>query len=80
MHVFFGEMTGRFIGWADSPFQTEVGVASPGFAVVGFLAFRGGVLRPPARASELKLLGVLIVVAKGRPEEQRNEGCNGRGI
>ena len=41
MHVFFGEMTARFIGWADSPFQTEVGFASLGFAVVGFLAFRG---------------------------------------
>jgi hypothetical protein len=41
MHTFFGEMTARFIGWADSPFQTEVGFASLGFAVVGFLAFRG---------------------------------------
>lgn len=34
-------MTARFIGWADSPFQTEAGFASLGFAVVGFLAFRG---------------------------------------
>ena len=42
MHVFFGEMTAGFIGWADSPFQAEVGWASLGFAVVGFLAFRGG--------------------------------------
>ncbi|MGD9921921.1 MAG: DUF6790 family protein [Pseudorhodoplanes sp.] len=41
MHVFFGEMAARFIGWADSPFQTEVGFASLGFAVVGLLAFRG---------------------------------------
>ena len=41
VHVFFGEMTARFIGWPDSPFQTEVGFASLGFAVVGFLAFRG---------------------------------------
>src|ERR687884_518538 len=40
VHVFFGEMAARFIGWADSPFQTEVGFASLGFAVVGFLAFR----------------------------------------
>lgn len=40
-HVFFGEMVARFIGWADSPFQREVGFASLGFAVVGFLAFRG---------------------------------------
>jgi len=42
MHVFFGEMTARFIGWADSPFQAEVGFASLGFAAVGFLAVRGG--------------------------------------
>ena len=40
MHVFFGEMTAKFIGWADSPFQLEVGFASLGFAVVGLLAFR----------------------------------------
>ena len=41
MHVFFGEMTARFIGWEDSPFQAEVGFASLGFAVVGLLAFQG---------------------------------------
>lgn len=41
-HVFFGAMSARFIGWADSPFQTELGFASLGFAVVGFLAWRGG--------------------------------------
>jgi len=41
MHVFFGEVAARFIGWADSPFQTEVGFASLGFAAVGFLALRG---------------------------------------
>jgi len=41
MHVFFGEFTARFIGWAASPFQAEVGFASIGFAVVGFLAWRG---------------------------------------
>lgn len=41
LHVFFGASTARFIGWADSPFQTEVGLASLGFAVVGFMAFRG---------------------------------------
>ena len=42
MHVFFGAMTARFIGWDDSPFQTEVGMASLGYAAVGFLAVRGG--------------------------------------
>jgi hypothetical protein len=40
-HVFFGAMSARFIGWADSPFQTELGFASLGFALVGFLAWRG---------------------------------------
>ena len=43
MHVFFGQMAARFIGWADSPFQAEVGFASLGFSVVGFLAFRGDI-------------------------------------
>ena len=38
LHTFFGEMTARFIGWPDSPFQTEVGFASLGFSAVGFLA------------------------------------------
>ena len=41
MHVFFGGMAAAFIGWADSPFQAEVGFASLGFAVVAFLAFKG---------------------------------------
>jgi hypothetical protein len=40
MHTFFGAMSARFIGWEDSPFRAEVGFASLGFAVVGFLAFR----------------------------------------
>jgi hypothetical protein len=40
MHVFFGEVAAEFIGWADSPFQFEVGTASLGFGVVGLLAFR----------------------------------------
>ncbi len=41
MHVFFGDIAARFIGWENSPFQTEVGFASLGFSAVGFLAFRG---------------------------------------
>jgi len=40
VHVFFGATAARMIGWEDSPFQAEVGFASLGFAVVGFLAFR----------------------------------------
>jgi uncharacterized protein DUF6790 len=46
MHVFFGPMSAAFIGWADSPFQFEVGTASLGFATVGLLAaFRSYDLR-----------------------------------
>ncbi len=37
-HVFFGQMAAAFIGWEDSPFQFEVGTASLGFAVAGFIA------------------------------------------
>lgn len=42
MHVFFAEMAARFIGWANSPFQYEVGYASLGFGVVAILARRRG--------------------------------------
>ena len=46
MHVFFPQMSAAFIGWADSPFQFEVGTASLGFAAVGLLAaFRSYDLR-----------------------------------
>ncbi len=46
MHVFFGKMSADFIGWADSPFQFEVGTASLGYAAVGLLAaFRSYDLR-----------------------------------
>jgi hypothetical protein len=41
MHVFFSETAAAFIGWQTSPFQKEVGFASLGFSVVGFLAFKG---------------------------------------
>lgn len=45
-HVFFGKMAAAFIGWADSPFQFEVGMASLGFAAVAFVAaFRSFDLR-----------------------------------
>jgi hypothetical protein len=45
-HMFFGKMAAAFIGWADSPFQFEVGTASLGFAVMGFIAaFRSFDLR-----------------------------------
>lgn len=45
-HVFFGKMAAAFIGWQDSPFQLEVGMASLGFAAVAFVAaFRSFDLR-----------------------------------
>jgi len=40
IHVVFHKMAAGFIGWADSPFQIEVGVASLGFGFVGMLAFK----------------------------------------
>lgn len=39
MHVFYADMAAKFIGWANSPFQYEVGFASLGFALVGIIAF-----------------------------------------
>lgn len=42
MHVFFGSVAAAYIGWADSPFQAEVGWASLGFALVGLLGWRMG--------------------------------------
>jgi hypothetical protein len=40
MHVVFAEYTAKFIGWANSPFQLEVGYASLGMGVAGLIAFR----------------------------------------
>jgi hypothetical protein len=40
-HTVFAEESARFIGWANSPFQQEVGFASFGFALIGFVAFKG---------------------------------------
>ena len=38
MHTAFGDKSAPFYGWANTPFQIEVGSASLGFAAVGFLA------------------------------------------
>ncbi|MCW8409871.1 hypothetical protein OQJ13_12905 [Legionella sp. PATHC035] len=43
MHVFLGDFTAQFIGWPQSPFQTEVGFASLGIAVNGIISFRGSI-------------------------------------
>lgn len=53
MHCIFGDYTAAFIGWAQSPFQFEVGMVSLGIAIAGFiafnasLAFRTATLIPP---------------------------------
>jgi hypothetical protein len=62
MHTFFGAMAARFIGWANSPFQAEVGFASLGFAAVGALAFRGsfGLRLAAVVGPSLFLLGAAI--------------------
>lgn len=43
-HTAFADLSARMIGWENSPFQIEVGTASLGFALVGFLAVRGNFL------------------------------------
>jgi hypothetical protein len=40
VHTAFAETSAAFIGWANSPFQYEVGYASLGFAVAAILAHR----------------------------------------
>jgi hypothetical protein len=41
-HVFYGDIAAEFIGWANSPFQLEVGFASLGVGLAGVLAFKAG--------------------------------------
>jgi hypothetical protein len=40
VHVFVGDIAAQFIGWAQSPFQAEVGFASLGVGIAGVIAFR----------------------------------------
>jgi hypothetical protein len=49
-HVVFAEGTAAFIGWANSPFQLEVGFASLGFGIIGLMAFKAS---PGFRAAAL---------------------------
>lgn len=39
-HVFMGKMAAEFIGWADSPFQAEVGYASLGVGIAGVMSYK----------------------------------------
>jgi len=41
MHIAYGDMLAAFIGWPQSPFQFEVGVANLAFGVTGILACFG---------------------------------------
>ncbi|MEI9804440.1 MAG: DUF6790 family protein [Pseudolabrys sp.] len=61
-HVFFGQMAAAFIGWSDSPFQLEVGMASLGCGVVGFYAaFRSLEVRVAAILSPaIFMLGAFV--------------------
>lgn len=48
-HIIFHEMAARLIGWADSPFQIEVGFASLGMGLLGLIApWRGFDMRVAA--------------------------------
>jgi len=53
-HVFAGDLAAEFIGWANSPFQAEVGFASLGVGIAGVIAFKASLpfrfatLIPPA--------------------------------
>src|SRR5262249_51152347 len=40
VHTVFAETSAAFIGWANSPFQYEVGYASLGFGVAAIVAHR----------------------------------------
>ena len=50
-HIFFGKLAASYIGWADSPFQLEVGFASLGFGLIGLLA--------PWRSFDMRLAAIL---------------------
>lgn len=43
MHCFFPNIASSFIGWKNSPFQWEVGVANLGLGVAGLFAFRASI-------------------------------------
>lgn len=62
IHIFFGGMAARFIGWPDSPFQTEVGLANLAFGVLGLLGFRGS---PGMRAAAVIAPSVFLLGAAG---------------
>ncbi len=42
-HVFYAEQAAAFIGWANSPFQYEVGYVSLGIGIAGIIAFKSNI-------------------------------------
>lgn len=60
MHIFFGEMTAASIGWAQSPFQFEMGLANWSIALLGFMAYS-----KPDRYFQLGVLLALAIVSIG---------------
>ena len=40
MHIFYPDIAAAAIGWINSPFQYEVGVADLGFGLIGLLSFK----------------------------------------
>ncbi len=62
-HVFFAEQAARDIGWADTPFQYEVGAANLGLAFASlYAAFRGFEARMAAAlAAACFLIGAGII-------------------
>jgi hypothetical protein len=71
-HVFFGDVAARFIGWEQSPFQTEVGMASLGYSADGLLAFRGGF---SLRAAAVVGPRLLPPRGRGRPHLSDDRGA-----
>jgi hypothetical protein len=61
-HIFLGRMAAAFIGWADSPFQFEVGTASLGFSALGFIAAFGSFDR---RLAAIVGSGIFMLGAAG---------------
>jgi hypothetical protein len=61
-HIAYPEMAARFIGWADSPFQYEVGVADLALGVAGCAAFRAslGFRAAAVLVNAIFLLGAAI--------------------
>lgn len=61
-HVFFPERAAEAIGWATSPFQTEVGMANLGIGVAGVL---GAVIAAPPYRLALAVVALCFLGGAG---------------